>query len=61
MGLAALAIGVQLQEPTNPLPTAHTCSATLRLPAYTTAEALSAGLATAFANTQAGGLHERPR
>jgi len=42
-----------------PTPTSHTCTATLSLPAYATAEALRAGLDEAFANMEKGGLHEQ--
>jgi len=39
-------------------PTAQTCGNKLYLPEYETAAELRAGLAEAFANTEAGGLHE---
>ena len=39
-------------------PTAQTCGNKLYLPEYETAEELRSGLAEAFANTEAGGLHE---
>lgn len=39
-------------------PTAQTCGNKLYLPEYETAETLRTGLAEAFANTEAGGLHE---
>ena len=55
-GLTSLTISVQAAD--TRLPTAHTCTATLRLPAYADVEALEAAFATAFANTSAGGLHE---
>jgi len=42
-----------------PTPTSHTCTATLSLPEYTSAEALHAGLQEAFANMEKGGLHEQ--
>lgn len=42
-----------------PVPTSHTCTATLSLPAYTTADELRAGLDEAFANMEKGGLHEQ--
>ena len=38
--------------------TAQTCGNKLYLPEYDTAEELRSGLAEAFANTEAGGLHE---
>ena len=41
-----------------PTPTSHTCTATLRLPEYPSAEALHAGLQEAFPNMEKGGLHE---
>ena len=41
-----------------PTPTSHTCTATLSLPEYPSAEALHAGLQEAFANMEKGGLHE---
>ena len=43
---------------TSLFPTAQTCGNKLYLPEYETAEELRAGLAEAFANTEAGGLHE---
>mmetsp|Transcript_37776 Transcript_37776/g.62537 ORF Transcript_37776/g.62537 Transcript_37776/m.62537 type:complete len:83 (+) Transcript_37776:2-250(+) len=58
VGLAALTISVQQQAPGLAKPTARTCTATLWLPAYDTAEQLAAGLREAFANIEAGGVHE---
>ena len=59
VGLAGLAIEIQPQEAGRPLPTARTCTKTLRLPAYETAEALRAGLEAAFANLNEGGVNEQ--
>lgn len=39
-------------------PTAQTCGNKLYLPEYDSADELRLGLAEAFANTEAGGLHE---
>mmetsp|Transcript_17719 Transcript_17719/g.35731 ORF Transcript_17719/g.35731 Transcript_17719/m.35731 type:complete len:776 (-) Transcript_17719:348-2675(-) len=61
VGLGELVIQVQPQEPGKPLPTAHTCEPSLRLPLYESAEELVAGLEMAFANIKAGGLHELTR
>merc|ERR1711924_24647 len=58
VGMAALAIVVQPQEAGRRYPSAHTCTATLLLPADETADALAAGLEEVFANIEAGGLHE---
>jgi E3 ubiquitin-protein ligase TRIP12 len=57
-GVGALAISVHPQQGGKMLPSAHTCTSQLYLPEYPTAEALRSGLETAFANTEAGGLHE---
>jgi len=61
VGLGEIVIQVQAQERDKPLPTAHTCEPSLQLPSYTSAEELAAGLAMAFANIKAGGLHELNR
>ena len=58
VGLSMLEIEVLPQHNGSLLPTAQTCGNKLYLPEYETAEELRAGLAEAFANTEAGGLHE---
>lgn len=58
VGLSMLEIDVSPQKVGVKLPTAQTCGNKLYLPEYDTAEELRAGLAEAFANTEAGGLHE---
>ena len=59
VGLSMLEIEVLPQHADQGLfPTAQTCGNKLYLPEYETAEELRAGLAEAFANTEAGGLHE---
>ena len=58
VGLSMLEIEVLPQHSGSAFPTAQTCGNKLYLPEYDTAEELRGGLAEAFANTEAGGLHE---
>ena len=58
VGLSMLEIEVLPVHNGSTFPTAQTCGNKLHLPEYDTAEELRAGLAEAFANTEAGGLHE---
>jgi E3 ubiquitin-protein ligase TRIP12 len=58
VGLSMLEIEVMPQHGGGLLPTAQTCGNKLYLPEYPSAKELRAGLAEAFANTEAGGLHE---
>ena len=58
VGLSMLEIEVLPQHSGGAFPTAQTCGNKLYLPEYETAEELRHGLAEAFANTEAGGLHE---
>ena len=58
-GGAAVATVAYYRPCDTPTPTSHTCTATLSLPEYTSAEALHAGLQEAFANMEKGGLHEQ--
>ena len=58
VGLSMLEIEVLPQHSGSALPTAQTCGNKLYLPEYETAEELRTGLSEAFANTEAGGLHE---
>jgi len=58
VGLSMLEIEVMPQHAGGLLPTAQTCGNKLYLPEYETASELRTGLAEAFANTEAGGLHE---
>lgn len=59
VGVSVLAINVQPQEAGRRLPSAHTCTATLRLPAFDSALALRGAFEEVFANIEAGGLHEQ--
>lgn len=58
VGLSMLEIEVLPQHGNSAFPTAQTCGNKLYLPEYDDPEELRAGLAEAFANTEAGGLHE---
>ena len=58
VGLSMLEIELLPQTNGSMVPTAQTCGNKLYLPDYEDAEELRDGLAEAFANTEAGGLHE---
>ena len=58
VGLSMLEIEVLPQHSGGAFPTAQTCGNKLYLPEYDSPDDLRAGLAEAFANTEAGGLHE---
>jgi len=58
VGLSMLEIEVLPQHSGGAFPTAQTCGNKLYLPEYDSAAELRSGLAEAFANTEAGGLHE---
>ena len=57
VGLSMLEIDVHPQH-SGSFPTAQTCGNKLYLTEYDDADELRVGLAEAFANTEAGGLHE---
>lgn len=58
VGLSMLEIEVLPQHSGSAFPTAQTCGNKLYLPEYETAVELRTGLFEAFANIEAGGLHE---
>ena len=51
-------VAIEVQRARGSLPTSHTCSNQLCLPAYESADELRRGLTDAFANLKAGGMHE---